>query len=75
MLISPLTPRNGLNYALFVLNFLSLDNEDRSAAHLLLHPKSQDSHNGKIPSLDSGKDQIPSLYGDEGLLAFMTKNK
>ena len=29
---------------LFVLNFLSLDNEGRSAAYCLWHPKSQDSH-------------------------------
>ena len=33
-----------LNHALFVLNFLSLDNEGRSAADCLWHPKSQDSH-------------------------------
>lgn len=41
---SPLTPRNRLNHALFVLNFLSLDIEGRSAADRLWHPKSQDSH-------------------------------
>ena len=39
---SPLTPRNRLNHALFVLNFLSLDNEGRSAANCLWHPKSRD---------------------------------
>lgn len=41
---SPLTPWNRLNHALFVLNFLSLDNEGRSAADCLSHPKSRDSH-------------------------------
>jgi hypothetical protein len=35
---------NRLNYVLFVLNFLSLDNEGRSSVDRLWHPKSQDSH-------------------------------
>jgi transposase InsO family protein len=70
---SPLTPRNRLNHALFVLNFLFLDNEGRSAADRVWHPKSQDSQDGKIPSLDSGKDQILSLFGNKDPLASMTK--
>ena len=37
-------PQNRLNHVLFVLNFLSLDNEGRLAADHLWHPKSQDSH-------------------------------
>jgi hypothetical protein len=41
---SHMTPWNRLNHVFFVLNFLSLENEGRSAADCLWHPKSQDSH-------------------------------
>jgi hypothetical protein len=40
---SPFTPQNRCNHALFVLKFLSLDYEGRSAADCMWHPKSKDS--------------------------------
>lgn len=38
------TPRNRLNHALFIINFLTLDNNNQSAADRHWHPTTQDSH-------------------------------
>lgn len=44
-----------------------------TACRILSHEILTHYCDGEIPLLDNVKDQIPSLYGDEGLLAFMTK--
>jgi hypothetical protein len=46
-----------------------------TACRILSHEILTHYCDGEIPLLDNVKDQIPSLYGDEGLLAFMTKKK